>query len=84
MIIWVLVAAAMILFLWPSSEAPMPSLLANAKPVEPAKPKVPTYLQAVACLQDVRARLVHTGNYDEAAQHSIENLVLALTSGSDK
>lgn len=84
MIIWVLLAAALILLLWPASQPAMPSLLASAKPVEPAKPKVPTYLQSVACLQDVRARLVHTGNYDEAAQHSIENLVLSLTAGSDK
>lgn len=82
MLVYVLVAAAAVLLLWPSTRPE--SKPAPLIPIEP-KPKAhPSYLDAVQALQTVRTRLAATGLLDEEQQEACNALTLALSEGSEK
>jgi hypothetical protein len=82
-LVWVLVAAAAVLLLWPSTKTQPPHIL-PVGPVEPPKRHAPTYLEAVAALQTVRSRLVGTSKLEEAQSKAIAALTLALSEGSEQ
>jgi len=76
MTVWILVAAVVLLLMWPAPQAKQkPSLLG---PVAQ-----PEYLDAVRALQLVRMRLAQTERLDAAAEQSIEALTLALIAGHE-
>jgi hypothetical protein len=90
MIIYVLIAAAVVTLFWPTKKKPSaaPTLdfskydgLAESVRV---KLKAPAYIQSVAALQTVQKRLAHTEHLDEEQQEAINVLALALTAGSDQ
>jgi hypothetical protein len=84
MIVWVLVAAAAVLLLWPSTKAsPQPAHILPAAPPEPSK-RHPSYLDSVQALQVVRARLAYTQHLGEPQQEACNVLTLALSEGSEK
>lgn len=82
MLIYVLVAAAAVLLLWPSTKpGPKPAPLL---PIEP-KPKAhPSYLDAVQALQTVRTRLAATDLLEDEQQAACNILTLALSAGSEQ
>lgn len=83
MIVWVLVAAAAVLLFWPSGKA----ATQPANPYLPApapQPRIPSYIDAVGCLQTVRHRLVETEQLGEAQQEAIDAITLALVRGSER
>ncbi len=82
-VVWVLVAAAAVLLLWPSPK-PQPPHLLPTSPVEPPKRHAPTYMEAVAALQTVRSRLSNTEKLGEEQQKSLSYLTLALVEASEK
>lgn len=82
-LVWVLVAAAAVLLLWPSTP-PQPPHILPTKPVEPPKRHAPTYIEAVQALQTVRTRLANTSKLEEAQAKSIAALTLALSEGSEQ
>ena len=77
MLIWLLVIAAAVILLWPSSSTPVNPFVAN-------DPRKPSYMDAVRSLQLVRARLSSTSQLDEAQRQALDLITLALASGSDK
>lgn len=86
MISWALIAAAAIALLWPLKKPAKAPPVYDLSPIErePAKPRVPLYLDAVACLQTVQRRLSATGHMDDDQRAAIDTLTLALTAGSDQ
>jgi hypothetical protein len=82
-LVWVLVAAAAVLLLWPSTK-PQPLHIPPISPVEPPKRREPSYVDAVVCLQTVRTRLVNTSKLEEAQAKALAALTLALSDGSEQ
>jgi len=84
MIIYVLVAAAVVALFWPSKkkEGTAPTLDLSKYDTKPIKQKVPVYIQSVAALQTVQHRLSYTEQLDDEQQEAINVLALALTAGS--
>lgn len=74
MIVWILVAAAAALLLWPSKPIENPF----AQKEQPG----PDYLSAVRSLQTVTKRLANTKKLSEAEKKALDTIVLALSSGS--
>lgn len=81
MLIYVLVAAAAVLLLWPSTPRPQPTPIL---PIQPKPNAHPSYLDAVQALQTVRTRLAATGSLGEEQQAACNALTLALSAGSEK
>jgi hypothetical protein len=78
MITFVFLAVAVAVALWPSSKS-----LDSILPKELQKTDTPvTYLEAVAALQVVRARLSKTGELDEPSSDACNILTLGLSAGS--
>jgi hypothetical protein len=86
MIIYVLIAAAVVTLFWPTKKKPSaaPTLDLSRYDERPVKLKAPAYIQSVAALQTVQKRLAHTEHLDEEQQEAINVLALALTAGSDQ
>ncbi len=84
MIIYVLIAAAVVAFFWPvKKKAGTASTLDLSRyDTKPIKQKAPVYIQSVAALQTVQQRLSHTDQLDEEQHEAINVLALALTAGS--
>lgn len=88
MLIWIIAAAAVAFVLWPTPEKKQqsqPSLLTRL-PSAPAQPKPEggSYLDAMAALSSVRARLSATGKLDDAVQKASDVITLALMAGSEQ
>jgi|688.fasta_scaffold1609319_2 hypothetical protein len=77
MIVWILVAVAVAILLWPSKPPALPFSL-------PGKPTGPDYMESVRCLQVVTQRLAATQRLNEAERKSLDAIILALASGSDE
>lgn len=77
MTIWLLVAAAAALLLWPSKMPENPF-------AREEKPKGASYIDSVSALQVVRQRLSDTQQLGEDQQAAINTLTLALVAGSGK
>lgn len=84
MIIWILVAAAVVFILWPSQQQDQPSIIKALPPAAPKKDAIGSYMESMKALQMVRGRLVATDKLDESAQKCLDTLTLALLAGSDK
>lgn len=77
MIVWVLVAAAAALLVWPTKPVAYPFSL-------PVKATGPDYIEAVRCLQVVVKRLSNTNRLEDGERKSLDVIVLALSAGSDE
>lgn len=84
MIVWVLVAAAAVLLFWPSSKPVANPYFPAPAELAPPQPRIPSYIDAVACLQTVRHRLVESEQLGEAQQDAIDTITLALVRGSER
>lgn len=84
MIVWVLVAAAAVLLFWPPAKQAANPYTPSPAELAPPQPRIPTYIDAVACLQTVRHRLVETEQLGEAQQDAIDTITLALVRGSER
>ena len=83
MMTWLLAVAAAAVALWPTGKRDKAPLYVPS-PLELDPPKRQTsYLDAVACLQKVRSRLVHTEMLDDSVAEALSTLTLALQHGSD-
>ena len=83
MMTWLLAVAAAAVALWPTGKRDKAPLYVPS-PLELDPPKrTTTYLDAVACLQKVRSRLVHTEMLDDSVAEALSTLTLALQHGSD-
>lgn len=77
MIVWILVAAAAALLVWPTKQVTYPFAL-------PGVQTGPDYMEAVRCLQVVTKRLAKTQRLEDAERKSLDVIVLALSAGSDE
>jgi len=84
MMTWLLAVAAAAVALWPTGgkRDKAPLYLPSAAEIDPPRRQT-TYLDAVACLQKVRARLVNTDLLDDSVAEALSTLTLALQHGSD-
>ena len=83
MMTWLLAVAAAAVALWPTGKRDKAPLYVPS-PLELDPPKRQTsYLDAVACLQKVRSRLVHTNHLEADQTEALDVLTLALSAGSD-
>jgi hypothetical protein len=83
MMTWLLAVAAAAVALWPTGKKAAPSAyVPSTLEIDPPKRQT-TYLDAVACLQKVRSRLVHTDLLDDSVAEALSTLTLALQHGSD-
>ena len=84
MMTWLLAVAAAAVALWPTGRKTDKAPVYVPSPLEIDPPKRQTsYLDAVACLQKVRSRLVHTEMLDDSVAEALSTLTLALQHGSD-
>ena len=84
MMTWLLAVAAAAVALWPTGRKTDKAPVYVPSPLELDPPKrTTTYLDAVACLQKVRSRLVHTDMLDDSVAEALSTLTLALQHGSD-
>ena len=84
MMTWLLAVAAAAVALWPTGRKTDKAPVYVPSPLEIDPPKRQTsYLDAVACLQKVRSRLVHTDLLDDSVAEALSTLTLALQHGSD-
>ena len=87
MIYLCILAAALLLLLWPEQTKnpkriePLPSV---PVPAIPLPRKSPSYMAAIESLAEVRSRLIATGTLDDKAIAAINDLTLCLVTGSDK
>lgn len=81
MMTWLLAVAAAAVALWPTNKKS--KLLPNLQEFD-TRPKPSSYLDAVASLQTVRTRLMHTNHLDEDQAAACDVLTLALSAGSDQ
>ena len=79
MTVWLLLAAAAAVLLWPSKLPEQVPFLAQV-PTD----KGHSYIDAVAALQLVRQRLIDTQQLAEEQQAAVDSLTLALVHGSEK
>lgn len=78
MTVWLLLAAAAAVLLWPSK-------IPDANPFAVQEPKAgASYLDAIAAVQLVRQRLIDTQHLGDEEQAAVNVLTLALTAGSEK
>jgi|AACY02.3.fsa_nt_gi hypothetical protein len=84
MMTWLLAVAAAAVALWPIGKKPSqrPIYIPSPAELEPARRQT-SYLDAVACLQKVRSRLVHTNHIEAEQTEALDVLTLALSAGSD-
>ena len=84
MMTWLLAVAAAAVALWPTGRKTDKAPVYVPSPLELDPPRrTTTYLDAVACLQKVRSRLVHTDLLDDSVAEALSTLTLALQHGSD-
>ena len=84
MMTWLLAVAAAAVALWPTGGKRDKAPVYVPSPLELDPPRrTTTYLDAVACLQKVRSRLVHTDLLDDSVAEALSTLTLALQHGSD-
>lgn len=84
MMTWLLAVAAAAVALWPTGRKTDKAPVYVPSPLELDPPKRQTsYLDAVACLQKVRSRLVHTNHLEDEQTEALDVLTLALSAGSD-
>jgi len=84
MMTWLLAVAAAAVALWPTGRKTDKAPVYVPSPLELDPPRrTTTYLDAVACLQKVRSRLVHTDMLDDSVAEALSTLTLALQHGSD-
>lgn len=84
MMTWLLAVAAAAVALWPTGRKTDKAPVYVPSPLELDPPRRTTsYLDAVACLQKVRSRLVHTDLLDDSVAEALSTLTLALQHGSD-
>jgi len=84
MMTWLLAVAAAAVALWPTGKKTDKAQVYVPSPLELDPPKRQTsYLDAVACLQKVRSRLVHTNHLEAEQTEALDVLTLALSAGSD-
>jgi len=84
MMTWLLAVAAAAVALWPTAGKRDKAPVYVPSPLELDPPRrTTTYLDAVACLQKVRSRLVHTDLLDDSVAEALSTLTLALQHGSD-
>ena len=81
MMTWLLAVAAAAVALWPINKKS--GLLPSLETLD-TKPKPSSYLDAVASLQTVRTRLMHTNHLDDDQAAACDVLTLALSAGSDQ
>lgn len=85
MMTWLLAVAAAAVALWPTQKkGGGRGLLDDLAGLEPPPKKAGNYLDAVAALQIVRARLVHTDELSDEAVEALNTLTLSLAAGSDE
>ena len=84
MMTWLLAVAAAAVALWPTGKKTVGFSLDDLAGLEPPPKKAGNYLDAVAALQIVRARLVHTDELSDEAVEALNTLTLALAAGSDE
>ena len=84
MMTWLLAVAAAAVALWPTGKKPGGFSLDDLAVLEPPPKKAGNYLDAVAALQTVRARLVHTDELSDEAVEALNTLTLSLAAGSDE
>ena len=84
MMTWLLAVAAAAVALWPTAgkRDKAPLYLPSATEIDPPRRNT-SYLDAVACLQKVRSRLVHTNHLEDEQTEALDVLTLALSAGSD-
>jgi len=83
MMTWLLAVAAAAVALWPTGKRDKaPVYVPSPLELDPPR-RTTTYLDAVACLQKVRSRLVHTDLLDDSVAEALSTLTLALQHGSD-
>tara|TARA_B100001741_G_C16476964_1_gene562976 strand:- start:555 stop:809 length:255 start_codon:yes stop_codon:yes gene_type:complete len=78
---WLLAVAAAVVALWPMNKQSKDKSLFDF--TDKKKTKSSSYLEAVAALQTVRGRLVHTNHLEEEQEEACNTLTLALSAGSD-
>lgn len=84
MMTWLLAVAAAAVALWPTGKKPGGFSLDDLAGLEPPPKRAGNYLDAVAALQVVRARLVHTDELSDEAVEALNTLTLSLAAGSDE
>lgn len=84
MLVYVLVAAAAVLLLWPANKARTQPTLIPIVPPEQTKRHSPSYIEAVQALQVVRSRLASTSKLEQEQQQACSVLTLALSEGSEQ
>jgi len=86
MMTWLLAVAAAAVALWPTGKknggGGVPVYVPSPLELDPPKRQT-SYLDAVACLQKVRSRLVHTNHLEDEQTEALNVLTLALSAGSD-
>lgn len=76
MIVWILIAAAVALLVWPAKQPSIPFSIAS-------KPHgAPDYMEAVRCLQVVTRRLDKTQHLNDPERKALDAILLALSAGS--
>jgi hypothetical protein len=80
MTVWLLLAAAAAVLLWPSKLPEQVPFLSQTQPTERGH----SYIEAVGALQLVRQRLIDTQQLSDEQQAAINSLTLALVAGSEK